>query len=88
MLTSSVEFYFRLISPDDCPSLYRLVVHKSCEMWVPNYGLCSPQFPKIVDFVVHIFLIYVTNFKMATMLMPREATFFMWTPLGLHCYSQ
>ncbi len=40
VLTSSVELCFRLISPVDCPCLYRLVVHKSLDL----------------DFVVHIFL--------------------------------
>ncbi len=69
VLTSSVELCFRLISPVDCPCLYMLVVNKSCDLWVPRCGLCGPYFPKNVFFLVHIFLIWVTNLKMATMLL-------------------
>ncbi len=69
VLTSSVELCFRLISLVDCPCLYRLVAHKSCDLYIPICELCSPHFPKNVDFLVHIFLIWVTNLKMDAMLL-------------------
>ncbi len=49
VLTSSVELCFRLISPVDCPCLYRLEVHKSCDFRVPRCVLCSPHFPNMGD---------------------------------------
>ncbi len=95
-VTSSVELCFRLISPVDYPYLYRLVVHKSCDLLVPRCELCGPHFLKNVDFVVHIFLIWVTNLKMAAMLpgsphifmlTPWIVHIFMWTASGLHCFG-
>ncbi len=96
VLTSSVELCFRLISPVDCLCLYRLVDHKSCDLWVPRCGLCGPHFPKNVDFLVHIFLIWVTNLKMAAMLLGSPHFFYGESPKStflcgllwwLHCFS-
>ncbi len=86
VLTSSVELCFRLISPVDCLCLYRLVDHKSCDLWVPRCGLCGPHFPKNVDFLVHIFLIWVTNLKMAAMLLGSPHFFYGESPNSPHFY--
>ncbi len=86
VLTSSVELCFRLISPVDCSCLYRLVVHKSCDLCVPRCGLCGPHFPKNVDFLVHIFIIWVTNLKMATMLLGIPHFFYVDFPNSPHFY--